>query len=201
MSRTQSRLPGLLPEQLDDRQAALYSSIVDGPRSGQAFSMLDDEGRLLGPFDALLRTPDLGAALEQVGVQLRFHCALSARERELIILYVAARWRSSYEWYAHSAVVRSQQLATEAELADLERGRVPESCSVRERLMLAMVEELLSEHALAEATFTQVAGHLDEQEITEVVVCAGYYWLLAALLAAYRIGSPAAQDDPFRDPT
>ncbi|MDO5501113.1 MAG: carboxymuconolactone decarboxylase family protein [Propionibacteriaceae bacterium] len=192
-----SRLPGLLPSQLDADQAELYSTITGGPRSGQAFSMMDEEGRLLGPFDALLRAPALGSAVQQIGVQLRYHAVLAARERELIILTVAAHWRSSYEWYAHAAVAREQELASESELTALMAREVPASCSDRERAMLRVAEELLRDRSVAEDTYREARAHLDDTELTEIVVCTGYYWLLAALLETYQIGSPAPEVDPF----
>lgn len=192
------RLPGLLPSQLDAAQAELYSTITGGPRSGQAFSMMDEEGRLLGPFDALLRAPALGSAVQQIGVQLRYHAVLAERERELIILTVASHWRSSYEWYAHAAVTREHGLASEPELAALLAGKIPETCSDRERVMLRVVDELLTDRRVTGGTYRAARVHLDDTELTEVVVCTGYYWLLAALLETYQIGSPdPGDDDPF----
>jgi 4-carboxymuconolactone decarboxylase len=64
-----------------------------------------DDGRLVGPFNALLRTPGIGER------QLDWAEAISAADlppaaREVAILTVAAQWRAEYVLYAHSAAAR-----------------------------------------------------------------------------------------------
>ena len=45
--------------------------------------IVDESGRLLGPFAVMLLTPEVGNAVQQVGAKIRFAAALTAREREL----------------------------------------------------------------------------------------------------------------------
>ena len=62
-----SRLQRLVPESLDDQQRALYELISAGPRAAgpQAFRLVDDDGALEGPFNAMLLCPVLGTALQE----------------------------------------------------------------------------------------------------------------------------------------
>ena len=57
------RLTPLGPDQLSDAQRALYERVAGGPRRKMGISLTDEEGALLGPFNAYLHTPELGARL------------------------------------------------------------------------------------------------------------------------------------------
>ena len=102
------RLPWPSREELDDAQRALYDSITAGPRSAsRAFPMVDEEGRLYGPFNAMLLEPVVGAVISELGVALRYRSVLPARMREIAICEVAAWCRSEFEWFAHASIART----------------------------------------------------------------------------------------------
>src|SRR5437016_5410845 len=105
---TDSRLPDVSPEALDIHQRALYDAITAGPRAQgpQRFRLVDDHGRLTGPFAVMLVAPRVGEPLSRLGEAIRYETSLPARVREVAILIVAARWRSEFEWYAHEAIAR-----------------------------------------------------------------------------------------------
>jgi 4-carboxymuconolactone decarboxylase len=92
------RLGPLTTDQLDDDQIAVFEAIASGPRSRgkQAQSLIDPDGALVGPFNAMLLSGPVGMAVQGLGSALRFGTALSDRERELAILLVAADWRSAF---------------------------------------------------------------------------------------------------------
>ncbi len=54
-----------------------------------------------GPFNAWLRSPELGERLQKVGEYIRFNTSLPLRLNEFAILITARHWTSQYEWYAH----------------------------------------------------------------------------------------------------
>ena len=93
------RLPRLAPEALTGDQRALYDAITSGPRAQgpQHFALAAQDGTLNGPFNALLYSPALGEALQEVGAAVRYRTGLTDRARELAILLVAARWHSAFE--------------------------------------------------------------------------------------------------------
>lgn len=63
-----TRLPLLHPADLDEPQRELYEAIVGGPRGvgPQLFALTDAQGRLNGPFNAMLTAPPLGHTLQQL---------------------------------------------------------------------------------------------------------------------------------------
>ncbi|WP_165912971.1 carboxymuconolactone decarboxylase family protein [Tamaricihabitans halophyticus] len=179
------RLPLLAPAELAEAQRVLQERIVGGKRAGQPFQASTADGRLLGPFNALLYTPELGLAVQEVGEQLRFSGTLPARLRELVILTVGAD--SVYEWYAHSRVARTVGV-TEAELEALAAGGTPETCDSREAVAIEVAKALPGE--VDAACYRRARAEFSEAELVELSVLAGYYRLLAGILATFAVPAP-----------
>src|SRR5215471_1586181 len=102
------RVPRLRPEQLTDEQRRLYQEVLDGPRGQgrQFFPLVDADGVLTGPFNAMLASPRVGTAVQRLGAALRYQTDLPDRIRELVILVVAAQLGSEFEWHAHESLAR-----------------------------------------------------------------------------------------------
>jgi 4-carboxymuconolactone decarboxylase len=54
-----------------------------------------------GPFNVLLRSPEMGNLAQKLGEHLRFRSSLPPRLNEMAILLTARWWSSQYEWYVH----------------------------------------------------------------------------------------------------
>ncbi|MGP3918563.1 carboxymuconolactone decarboxylase family protein [Nonomuraea sp. 10N515B] len=186
MSHRKTRLPGLLPEHLDEDQAEVYRAIAAGPRAAgpQAFALADERGRLRGPFNAMLLSPPVGLALQAVGTAVRYGSVLTARIREMAILTVAAHWGSDFEREAHEAVGRTCGL-TESELASLREGRSAglddpaEQAAVRAAATLAVAGELTDEE------YAGAVAALGERGLFELTTLVGYYATLAMQLRVF----------------
>lgn len=177
------------PDDLDETQRSLYEAIAGGPRAGGPFRVTDEEGRLLGPFDALLLAPGIGDAVQRLGAALRFAGALPARTRELVICAVAAHWRSRYEWYAHSRVGRAVGL-TEEELGAVLAHDVPVTATPEEGSALRLAEALLGPRRVPAEVYARAVDHHAPAGVVEITVVVGYYQTLAGLLEAFAIGAP-----------
>ena len=128
-TRSHGRLPWPTPDELRDDQRVVYEAIVGGPRGASSpFALTDADGRLEGPFNAMLVTPAIGAATQELGAAIRYRTSLSARQREIAILTLAVLRRSEFEWYAH------ERVALRAGLSRNEIGRA----SCRERVLLGV---------------------------------------------------------------
>ena len=69
------RFATLEPERMSPEQKRAYDAIVSGPRGGAR-----------GPFNVLLRSPELADRVQRVGEYLRFKSSLPARLNEFAIL-------------------------------------------------------------------------------------------------------------------
>ena len=192
------RLPWLRPEELDDDRRTVYDAITGGPRSSgpRAFRLTDDEGRLEGPFNAMLVSPGVGLALQELGAAVRYRTSLGDREREIAILTLAALRRCDFEWYAHERVGRLVGL-TDAELATLQRGELPATLSETEAEVRAITIALITQRDLDDAQFARAEAVLGRERLQELIVLVGYYDLLALALRVWRTPLPAGESSPF----
>jgi 4-carboxymuconolactone decarboxylase len=185
-----SRLAKLHPHELDDAQRALYDAIAGGPRAQgtQAFALTDEAGGLQGPFDAMLRSPGVGAALQDLGTAVRYRSALSDRAREIAILVVAHHWGSAFEIYAHEAVGAVVGL-TAAELTLVQEGRFAELSDETERTVAVTAAALVGRGDLSDTEYAAGAG-LGPAALFDLTTLVGYYATLALQLRVYRVAAP-----------
>jgi len=193
--RRHGRLTWFAPKDLDADQRRLYEAISGGPRAsgGSPFPLTDEQGRLEGPFNAMLVHPGIGDAVQALGARIRYGSALSDRERELAILRVAAHARSEFEWYAHQRVGRAAGLS-DAEMTGAAAGITAGSLSAAEDMVLHVVTRLVAYGDLDDTSFTRAERLLGTRRLADLVVLVGYYQLLALSLRVWRTPLPTGED-------
>jgi 4-carboxymuconolactone decarboxylase len=191
-----ARIPKLKPSSLDDEQRSLYDAIAGGRRAQgpQLFRLVDEQGRLEGPFNAFLLQPRLGSSLQALGSSVRYDTGLDDRCREIAILVVAAHWRSDFEWYAHEAVAHSVGLG-DAELAAVRDGRHAELAG-REAAVARTAAALVTRSDLDGAEYREAVDHLGTEGLFELLTLVGYYATLALQLRVFRVPAPDGAAQP-----
>jgi 4-carboxymuconolactone decarboxylase len=192
------RLPWYTPHELDASARALYDRIAGGVRARgpQAFALTDDGGRLHGPFNAMLVSPEVGGAMQELGAAIRYRSGLAPRAREIAILEVAALRRSSFEWYAHERVGKQIGL-TGDELAALHDGAPAPTLDTTETLVRELVRTLVRERDLDDVTFAAAVKALGERVLMDLIALVGHYDLLALSMQVWRTPLPAGAEPPF----
>lgn len=183
-----SRIPRPTPDDLDEQQRSLHASIAGGSRASgpQSFRLADDDGRLAGPFNAMLLNPAVGDPLQQLGAAIRYHGRLSARSREIAILAVAAHWQSSFEQRAHEAVGNDVGL-TDAELAALRSEQPLDLDDAQESAVLTTTRHLLRYRDLDEVAYREAEAVLGADKLFELTTLIGYYSTLALQMRAFAV--------------
>lgn len=177
----------LRPEDLSDDQRALYDELCAGPRAdaSRPSGPVDAEGRLTGPFNAMLHAPAVGRPLQRLGAALRYESALPSDVREAVICLVAGVHGSSYERHAHAPLARRAGV-DDATLDLLGQGELP--AAARAELRLA--------HALLTGCGPQddPMDELGPARVLEVSTLVGYYTTLAWQLRLFGVKAPEASD-------
>ncbi|MER5338781.1 carboxymuconolactone decarboxylase family protein [Streptomyces mirabilis] len=139
-------------------------------------------------FKVLERHPELASRMRALGAGLLVHGRLSDADRELVIARVAARSGCAYEWGVH--------MATYAETAGLTARQVtltttggPDhpAWSGRQAALLRAVDELHDTARVGDAAWSGLREHLDEPEVLELLVLAGWYRTIAYVANGVRI--------------
>src|ERR1700716_214920 len=115
MAQEGPRFKPLAPQEMTDAQRKVYQEIAGGPRGG-----------VRGPFNALLRSPELTDRAQKMGEYIRFNTSLPPRLSEFAILITARYWGSQYEWFAHARLAAKGGLPASV-MSDLQNGKRPAS--------------------------------------------------------------------------
>src|SRR6201998_4942112 len=85
-----ARLKPLTYEQMTPEQKAMIDHLLSGERATTT-----------GPFNVLLRSPEMGDLAQKFGAEMRYHSSIPRKLNEFAIMITARHWTSQYEWYAH----------------------------------------------------------------------------------------------------
>lgn len=114
---------------------------------------------------------------------------LPRRETELVILRVAHRSGSTYEWTQHEGLGRRAGL-TDAEITAVAEPLTQEGghlWSGRERMLLTVTDEIIDHADVSDETWSLMGHHLDERTCVELLMLVGHYRMLATTLHALRV--------------
>ena len=107
---------------------------------------------------------------------------LSLRQREIVIDRTTARLGCEYEWGVHVALFACKVGFGPVEIAATVRGPSDAACwSVPEQALLALVDDLVDQRAIADTTWSALAAHFDEPQLLEAIALAGYYHTISFL--------------------
>jgi len=176
-------------ENLSTDQRALYDAIKAGPRSAVKNSAAAKPGPLGGPFNAFLRSPEIGNIIQSLGAAIRFRSSIPSKLNELAIIITARHWSSHYEWQAH------HRLALEAGLdpaigEDIAHGRRPAKMSEEEAIVYDFSRELHETHGVSDATYQRAAERFGERGVMDLIAVNGYYGLVSMVLNVDRTPLP-----------
>ena len=114
---------------------------------------------------------------------------LSPEQREVLILRVAWRTRSRYEWDQHSRMGADAGLTT-AQIEAIAQGPLAAVWSPLERTLLTAVDEIIDDHVVGDTTWAGLASHFEPAQIFELLFVVGGYLCLAGVLNSIGLQSP-----------
>src|SRR5947199_9727070 len=88
---SEPRFTTLTPETMTADQKRVADAIQSGPRGAG----------LRGPFNALLRSPELCDLVQRLGAFVRFGTSIPQRRNEMAIIMAARKWTAQCEFHAH----------------------------------------------------------------------------------------------------
>ena len=142
------RLPLVDPATMTSAQRKLFNELNATwvvVAQGLGVQATTADGRLIGPFNALLLHPEVAEKLSAFQVAEAKYTTLSKRVREVVIIAVGSIWNAVYELYAQKATARKLGFS-DAAIDALANCEVPE-------------EELSEEEIIATRLTHQLVGH------------------------------------------
>ncbi|RZQ64592.1 carboxymuconolactone decarboxylase family protein [Amycolatopsis suaedae] len=187
------RLPLVPPEALDQAQRALYdrlqaTRVRDAGRAAYTASLPD--GRLVGPFNVMLRVPRIAGPLLE-WAQAITRSGIPEDVREVVILTVAAHWRAEYALYAHTAAAERAGVS-EAVIAALRQGEAPRGLRAEADVAHRVAVALVRDHDVPDDLYQEAAAAFGTETLVALVNLIGQYLNTSALLTCFQVPAPAA---------
>jgi 4-carboxymuconolactone decarboxylase len=182
----------LTVDQLDQKQRKLWDTIHAGPP--RPLSPSDAGGVLVGPYDPLLRSPEVGLLVSKLGTGIRAATELPIKTIELAISTVAAHWKCELVWAAHQPEALRLGIA-QSDLASIAAGSSPVFDDDDEsRVVCALVHELVRTGTLSDSSFNAGLSAFGERMLVDLIVSIGHYCNMCFISNAFRI--PVQNDFP-----
>ena len=181
------RLPQIPADQLTAEQKKVLDDIQSGPRGAG----------VRGPFNALLRSPQLCDLVQRVGAYVRYGTSLPHSLNELAICMAGRKWTAQYEFYAHRRLGIQAGLKP-AILDAVAAGRRPDGMNADEAAVYDFATELLSTGHVSDARYDAVKAKFGERGVMDLVGALGYYSLVSMVLNVAQVPLPSGEAAPLK---
>jgi 4-carboxymuconolactone decarboxylase len=179
-TRRELRIPPVLESEWTPRQRRALASVA---RPGHP---------LANVYSTLVRDEELFEAWAPFCQRLLYG-RLSARWRELVILRVAYRCDSFYEWVKHS--VLSAEAGVSVEERDRVAAEIDDGWDPAEAVLLRAVDEMHDSNGWSDSTWNELGANLDEKELVELAMLIGQYHLVAFALNSFGVQLEGLKED------
>jgi 4-carboxymuconolactone decarboxylase len=172
------RFKPLTYEQMTSEQKTMIDHLLSGER-----------GTTTGPFNVLLRSPEMGDLAQKFGAEMRYHSSIPRKLNEFAILITARHWTSQYEWYAHQR--DGLKYGLEPALIDsLATGKRPAPMTADEEIVYNFCHDLLTKAQVSDAVFKATVDKFGERGAVDLIGTMGYYNMVSMLLNVDRYPLP-----------
>lgn len=133
-----------------------------------------------------LRHPGMFRGQMSLGIELAGRGTIPDRERELAVLRIALLCGAPFEWSEHVDIGRKFGV-TDEEIERVTQGSSAEGWNEHDRAVLRAVEELISDKCMSNETWDTLARSWNEQQLLEMPMLVGSYFMTALQQNTVRI--------------
>jgi 4-carboxymuconolactone decarboxylase len=186
------RLPLADPATLTAAQRELYDQLIG---SWVVFTdkldirSMTEDGRLIGPFNALLLHPEVSAKLLEFQAAESANTSLSPGVREVVIIVLGSVYRADYELYAHGSVARTAGLADD-HVAALSGGDIPAGLDEDQRLAARLTYALATRHHIDDELYREAESAFGPKGLFDIAAVMGAYHTICTMLTLFEVPAP-----------
>jgi len=170
-----------------------YEEMTPEQRTMTDHILVGKRGSMDGPYNVLLRSPEMGDLAQKYGAHMRFNSSLPKKLNELAILMIARAWNSPFEWYVHRKFALESGLS--AEVIEMLATGQPALMDAAEDAVYNFCDELLNTRRVSDASFHKAKELFGERGIVDLIGVMGYYHLVSMLLNVDRYPMPEGIKD------
>ena len=184
----QPRFPQKKLEDTTGAERALAERFMKETRTG-----------LGGPWNVMLRSPEMSVHLLEIYNYYRWKSTLPKSLMELAILTAAREWSVQFEWFAHYPIALKEGVSAKL-LAELRLGKRPATLKAEEAIIYDFTTELCRKHFVSDATFRKAKAAFGEQNVVDLTSLIGTYISIGALLNVGEVAGASAQGPDWLPP-
>jgi 4-carboxymuconolactone decarboxylase len=185
------RLPLIPKSNLSPEQQPLYDDMRKGIETNfKGFTAIDDDGRLIGPWNPWLNFPKFGGPVWELVKSLSASPKLPRQVREIAILVTGAHFHSAYEIYAHVLVAELRGISDD-KIATIVAGQRPGDLTREETVAYDLASALVSGGVLPELTYQQAVELFGQEATAEFIYLVGLYCMVSVTLNGFDVPLPA----------
>ena len=189
------RLPPIAPQDLTEEQRLLYEDMKTGVNAKYSlFVTMRDDGAFVGPWNAWLHEPKVGAAFWNTTKAMTQFKIIGDRVRQIAILVVGTHFSAEYELYAHGAVARKNGLS-EQFISTLVSGSRPVGMTDEEGIAYDVANVLSSGRKLPDDTYRRAHELLGQHGTNELIYLVAHYCFVSVTLNGFDVSVPADTDE------
>jgi 4-carboxymuconolactone decarboxylase len=166
-------------ETMTPEQKTMTTNVLNGQRRSMG-----------GPFNVLLRSPEMGDLVQKFGEYARFRSTLPKKLNEFAIIMVGRHWTAQYEWYVHKQAALDAGLSP-AIVEAVRNNRRPTGMAPDETILYNFTEEVLRTKNVSDATFNSAVKQFGEKGVVDLMGVLGYYQMVSMLLNVDRYPLPS----------
>jgi alkylhydroperoxidase family enzyme len=178
MSTQAPRIPPVPSAEWTDAMRDLFA-IFEGAEARE-------RGSRFKAIMTLANHPELATSWLNYNVFLSKNLSLPKRLCEVVILRVAWRLRSEYEWTQHAVIGEAMGLSKQ-EIEAIKHNPDAPAWPELERLSMKAVDELCSDARVEDATWDGLSRLLDRKQLLELLFLTGTYAMLGWVFNALRV--------------
>jgi 4-carboxymuconolactone decarboxylase len=172
------RFRPLTASELNPEQKTLVEHLLSGER-----------GTLSGPFNVLLRSPEMGDLAQNLGTYIRFRTTVPRKLNEFAILITARALNVQYEWAAHHKYALQAGLSP-AIIDAVAVGKRPPSMQPDEEVVYNFTKELVDTKQVSDSSFHAAVDKFGERTVVDLIGVIGYYHFVSMMLNVDRYPMP-----------
>jgi 4-carboxymuconolactone decarboxylase len=145
-----------------------------------------DNGSKTEIMNVMANHPPLGQIYNQWGKYFLMHNTLNTRQLEILILRVAWRVKSAYEWHNHVGYGMNAGLSLD-EIAAIRDFPAGSDWNAEEGALIAAVDELIDGNTITDATWAILLQTLTKQQMMDLTFTIGHYVMTSWVLSAFGV--------------
>jgi alkylhydroperoxidase family enzyme len=178
MNQAAPRIPPLPRDEWTDEARDVFA-YWEGPAARE-------NGSWSNTMMTLAQHPKLAMASLDFGKYLLVHSTLSVRQRELLILRVAWRYKSTYQWTHHVLSARRAGF-TDDVIEAIKTGPDSAIWSEQDRAFLHAIDQLCQGDQIDDSTWSKLLQSMSRRQVMDMLYSVGFFAMNAWAFTAMRV--------------